>query len=580
MSTTRTESERLALKVSAAARPRRRKARTDVVQFQPDRSAQVDFINGTPVDAVPADHLAHKVKKAIGTYDFGGFDKFGSPLGRTGYDPRHLLGAYMLAAMQGVSSAAEIERRLRTDSAYRLVAGAREISAETLCAFRRKNLMLFCRLDDGLLLDQIEKGNVEFEATAVDSVRLEADVASSSIRTLERSEKVAKELLAKDITDLTPEQTEKHQARLEKHQAAVEHCKSMNVTNFAVTDPQAALMKFPHGGAKAGHRLTTMVAGTAFRFCIAFYLSGRPTDHGVLPPILETVRARLRRLGVSDEVLVKTAADAGFCNEEDLAVAHTNDLNIAVTLAQQTFAGAVGKNALGMFGKDSFKIEGEKATCPAGKVMMGPYKDKDHGRGIKWFGVGCEECRLRDQCTTAKKRKLCHNPATAGLREDLARRMAEPDHKAFLRKRGATVESMYSVLEDTMQYRRVSSRHTATVQAEVVLKVLVYNQSRIWAMEARAAKGPTRPPNTGGPDGGRRNGDKGGEADDGAGNSGGGSGDNGGSGLPNNLFFCSIFDVTEWPAALVEVVVDFVLDLEAANWAGGSSDGLKKPRPS
>ncbi len=576
--TTRTESERLALKESAAARPRRRKARTDVVRFQADRSAQVDFINGTPVDAVPADHLAHKVKKAIGTYDFGGFDNFGSPLGRTGYHPRHLLGAYMLASMQGVNSATEIERRLRTDSAYRLVAGAREISAETLCAFRRNNLMPFCRLDDVLLRDQIEKGNVEFEATAVDSVRLEADVAMSSIRTLERSEKVVKELLAKDINELTPEQVGKHQARLEKHQTAVNHCKSMNVSNFAVTDPQAALMKFPHGGAKPGHRLTTMVAGTAFRFCIGFYLSGRPSDHGVLPPILETVRARLRRLGVSDEVLVKTAADAGFCHEADLAVAHANDLNIDVTLAQQTFASSGIKNAQGMFGKDKFKIEGDTATCPAGKAMTGPHKDQ--GTAIKWLGVGCLTCPLRDQCTTAKALKLCHNPATASLREELAQRMAEPDHKAFFRKRGVIVEPMYSVLEDAMQYRRVSSRHPATVQAEVVLKVLVYKQSRIWAMEARAAKGPTRPPNTGGPGGGRRNGDKGGEAGDGSGNSGSGSGDNSGISLPNRLFSCSILDVTEWPAALVEVVVDFILDLEAANWAGGTTDGLKRPRPS
>ena len=136
---------------------------------------------------------------------------------------------------------------------------------------------------------------------------------------------------------MVADKVERHEARLEKHTVAVAHCKSMEITNYSRTDPLAALMKFPYGGSKPGHRLTTGVAGAAIRFCIAFFLSSKPTDHGLLTPMQESLRARLRRAGIADSTIVKIAADAGFCHEEELAVAAKNDLNIDVALSQQPF---------------------------------------------------------------------------------------------------------------------------------------------------------------------------------------------------------------------------------------------------
>ena len=136
--------------------------------------------------------------------------------------------------------------------------------------------------------------------------------------------------------------------------------------------------------------------------------------------------------------------------------------------------------------------------------------------------------------------------------------MAQPEHKEFFSKRGAIVEPMDSVLEDVMQCRRVSSRHPATVQAEVVLKVLVHNQSRIWAMEAESAGRPSPGPSA------TRAG-AGGRAGDGA-SGGSGAGDCA-AGPDNTLCFCSILDVSAWPPARVDAVLDFAIDLQATNWA-------------
>ena len=40
-----------------------------------------------------------------------------------------------------------------------------------------------------------------------------------------------------------------------------------------------------------------------------------------------------------------------------------------------------------------------------------------------------------------------------------------------------------------MGFRRASSRNPATVQAEIVLKLVAYNLTRLWAAEARRARG-------------------------------------------------------------------------------------------
>ncbi len=520
-----TATEKLHLKSLAAARGPRRIARRGTVHFVPDVTSQVSFVSGTPVDAVPRSHIAWKVKQAVAAFDLSALRSKASPLGRHGFDPAFPLAVWLLASLDRVHSASEIARRLQTDQAYRLVAGGHELSASLLRTFRRQNLLLMVACNEQLLQIAYDRGHVDLEQTALDSVRIEADAASASIRMLERSQKLVKQLAPQDTSAMTPEQAERHQKRLAKHQHAVAHCGEMGVTNFSGTDPLAAMMKFPHGGSKPGHRLTTVVAGAAIRFCIAFYLSSKPSDHGLLGPTLEALRARLRRIGVPDDVVVKTAADAGFCNEDDVLVATENSLNIDVVLAQQSFTGLGDVGVKGLFGKNRFVMDGNIVTCPAGTRMQGPHRDGDSI--LKWFGVGCATCPLRAQCTTAERRTLKQNPKTVAARATLRARMNEPQSRALYDKRGPIVESMYSVLEDAMGFRRVNSRHPATVQTELIMKILAYNLTRLWAAETKKGK----------------------PVDD-------------NDGLPH--FFWTL-PCDDWPVDLIDAVLDFVLELQATN---------------
>jgi hypothetical protein len=60
-------------------------------------------------------------------------------------------------------------------------------------------------------------------------------------------------------------------------------------------------------------------------------------------------------------------------------------------------------------------------------------------------------------------------------------RMAQPDAPARYARRMATVEPVFASLEHDMGFRRLSSRFTRTIGAEVLLKLLAHNISRLLA---------------------------------------------------------------------------------------------------
>jgi IS5 family transposase len=58
-------------------------------------------------------------------------------------------------------------------------------------------------------------------------------------------------------------------------------------------------------------------------------------------------------------------------------------------------------------------------------------------------------------------------------------RLAKPGARERYNRRVSTVEPVFSAIEDSMGYRRVSSRLPETVKAEILLKVLAHNVSRL-----------------------------------------------------------------------------------------------------
>lgn len=458
-------------------RPIRRRTRRDPKpRFKPDTTAQLDAIQGCPSLQVPAEHLARAVQRIVGRFDLSSVEARYSSLGRHGFGPRNLLAVGVYASLIGIHHGTKLAKALETDAALRLLSGGHAISRSKLNEFRQQHGALFGGCVTQTVAMAQADGLLALEDLAADSMRLRAHASTKAVRTLSRSTKRLAELVAVDESALSHADRDAHRAKVEKHTRAVGECEARGRTSIVTTNPSAALMKFPDGAGLAGHRISTMAAGVQARLVVAVLVSANTNDYGLLEPIVEETEKQLAQIGVPPDAKLQIAADAGYCAQADLAfAARVRDrIDLLIDGAQRP------ERPTRWLGRDRFTIhDDDSATCPAGRLMQGP---KRHSEGrTMWTGVGCPDCPRRSQCTDGRSRTLVANLELDRLREAMQARLAAPGGEQRYHRRIATVEPVYSFIESTMGYRRASSRHEPTILAEVLLKVLAHNVSRLLA---------------------------------------------------------------------------------------------------
>jgi transposase len=423
---------------------------------------------------VPADHLARAVAKVVAQFDLTSIEARYSSLGRHGYAPRSVLAVWIYASLIGLHHATKVARALKTDAALRLVSGGHSISRSKLNEFRQQNGALFAELIAQTVAMAQKEGLLPLSDLAADSMRLRAHASTKAVRTLVRSKKRLHELSTVDVDKLSDDDRANHLAKVEKHTTAVAECEKRERASIVTTNPSAALMKFPGGqGSMPGHRVSAMAAGVKARFIVAVLVTADATDFGMLEPVVEATRKMLAKIGLAEEKL-QVAADAGYTSFVDLAYAERvrDRIDILVNGVHEP------DNHSRFFGRDRFVIlDDGSATCPAGRAMKGPLR---HSEGhTMWRGIGCADCSLRPDCTDGKQRSITVYAEMDQLRAAMRARMAAPDAKERYSRRIATVEPVFSNIESAMGFRRASSRFEPTVVAELLLKVLAHNVSRL-----------------------------------------------------------------------------------------------------
>ncbi|MBK7861845.1 MAG: transposase [Archangiaceae bacterium] len=466
---------------SPLLKPIQRRTRRDPQpRFKPDVSGQLDAIAGCPAVFVANDHPVRAVREIIRRLDCGDVERKYSSLGRHGFAPMHVLGALVYGSLIGLHHSTKLARAMKTDAALRFIAGGHSISEGALRRFRRENRALFERALAQTFVMARELDLIDTDEMSVDSVRLRAHASTEAVLTLTRSEKRLEELSTVDVAQLSPGDLEKHQARIEKHKAAISECTGLGRTNVVRTSPSASLMKFPSGASGPGHRVTVTATGTKARFVLDLLIDGAANDFGQLQGAAERTREALKRAGVDVVGPFQLAADAGYFSEADVIFAAANQEWVNVLLRERPEHGLKSKSGEKFFTRANFIVVDDKtAFCPAGTKMVGPRGDGP-GR-LVWKGVGCAECPLKSRCTDKKSRQLSIRPEFEKAKLALRTRMESPGAEERYNQRIATIEPVFSVLEDAMGFRRVSSRKEETVRAEITLKFLAYNISRLIA---------------------------------------------------------------------------------------------------
>jgi len=458
---------------------RRRTRRDPKPRFKPDITAQLDAVAGCPALQVPDGHLARVVAEFVGGLDYSALEARYSSLGRHGYRPRHVLAVLVYGSLIGLHHSTKLGERLKTDAVLRLLSGGYAISAGKLREFRRNNLALFQQAITATLSHARAAGLLPLDELAVDSMRLRANASTKAVRTVVRSSKRIEELTNVDTSKLSSEERAAHDAKLSKHREALAACEAAGRPNIVLTNESAGLMKFPNGAGMPGHRITAVAAGVQERIVVAVLVDADANDYGKLPGALELARDELTKAGVPQDARIQVAADAGYCSTADLAFAADNRDRVDVLVASNS-AATDPDEPTKYFGREHFKIlDDGTAICPAGKPMLGPSAQPD-GR-TKWRGVDCPRCPLKEQCTPGRQRALYINPELERVRAAMAERMVQPGARERYNQRIATIEPVFSNIQDTMGFRRASSRAAKTILAEIFLKVLAHNISRLAA---------------------------------------------------------------------------------------------------
>lgn len=458
---------------------RRRTRRDPKPRFKPDTTTQLDAIQGCPAHQVSEDHLARGVQRIVARLDLSSIEGTYSSLGRHGFEPRRLLAVWVYASLIGIHHGTKLAKALETDAALRLLSGGHAISRSKLNEFRQQHGALFeeC-LEQTVALAQAQ-GLLPLDELAADSMRLRAHASTKAVRTLVRSKKRLAELEERDVDSLPEVEQAKHREKVAKHTSAVAECEARGRTSIVTTNPSAALLKFPEGAGAPGHRVSAMAAGVQARFLISILVTADTHDYGLLEPLVIATQDTLARSGVPAEAPLQVGADAGYCARADLAFAERVRDRVDILVAGTE----ASEDRSRFFGRDRFTFTDDGSVyCPAGRVMNGPYRESD-GR-TKWTGVGCAACELRPQCTPGRTRSLLVDEELDRVRAAMRERMNAEGGRDRYNRRIATVEPVFSNLESSMGYRRASSRHEATVRAEILLKALAHNISRLLGRQA------------------------------------------------------------------------------------------------
>lgn len=464
---------------------RRRQRRDPKPRFKVDTSQQLDAVRGCPAVSVPEDHLARSVWSVVSRLDTSALEEPYSSLGRRGYHPRNVLAVWVYASLRGLHHSTKVAAATETDAAFRLLSGGHAISGATLRRFRQRNADFFSRCIEQTVQLASRLGLIDPEALAVDSVRIRAHASSAAVRSVSRSTKRLEELSKVDEATLDEAGREVHRAKLKKHQTALELCRNRGRTSIVLTNDAAALMKFPSGASAPAHRTTVVASGKSSRFVIGVLVDADSTDHGKLGGALDKARDVLDRLGLRNGRRLVAAADAGYAYDADFEFAFNNRDWVDVLIPERS-VGRYGR----FFGRDRFVVRSDlTATCPAGTPMLGPYSNsRANPDDLKWVGVGCSSCPLKSQCTDGKVRAFQIDLQREKHRQFMQNRMEQPGAVDRYNHRIATVEPVFSHLENAMEFRRCSSRASGTVLSEILLNVLAYNIDRLIRAERHARK--------------------------------------------------------------------------------------------
>ena len=234
------------------------------------------------------------------------------------------------------------------------------------------------------------------------------------------------------------------------------------------TDPDARSMATSgRGSGMVGYNVQTAV-DTEHHLIVAHEVTNVGTDKSLLSHMAQRTKAAL------ETDVLEVVADRGYYKSAEIL--KCEEAGITVTLPKPQTS---NNKAKGLFVKPDFVYLADQDVyrCPAGQSLTYRFTRKERGLMLRryWCNV-CQDCAIKDQCTTAKQRRITRWEQEAVL-DTVQRRLDE--HPGKMRTRRETVEHPFGTLKCWMGYTHFQMKTLKHVATEMALHVLAYNIKRV-----------------------------------------------------------------------------------------------------
>src|SRR6266704_2326401 len=413
-----------------------------------------------------------------------GFSKVAAEeMGRPPYAPGDLLKLYIYGYLYRIRASRRLEAEThrnvqvmwlikRLTPGFKTIADFRKDHAEAIVGVCRA-FIRFCR----------EQSLFGAELLAIDGTKIAAVASRKQVMTPQRIEKmnaaidrkIAEYLGSMDEADRqepgpagkgadVAAAIEALKAQKDRLQAQAQDMAARGLKQLVMTEPQARLMRTPHGHAVAYNAQTAVDA--EHKLIVAFDLTNEGNDYRQLYPMAVQGKEAVG----ADEVTV--VADTGYSNGEHGALCEQDKVTAIVPRPE-----TVNPKGTQYFSRDQFSYDRESDNwrCPAGTTLS-LFKTSHTQKKKEYTSRACGTCALKPQCTKAARRVIVRDFYEDAREAMHQRAIADP---IWMRQRRETAEHPFGTMKWLMAHPRFLLRGLKKAKAELALCVLCYHLERV-----------------------------------------------------------------------------------------------------
>jgi transposase len=367
--------------------------------------------------------------------------------GRPAYHPAVPLKLYIYGYLNRVQSSRRLERETQRNVEVMWLTERLTPDFKTIADFRKDNgkairrvcreFVLLCRRLNLFSQAIVAIDGSKFKAVDNRDKNFTPEKMKRRLQGLETS--IARYLARLDSADAEePEGTEAKSERLQETIAALkEQMQALKALEremlaapdqqLSLTDPDARSMK-SRGAGIVGYNVQTAV-DTEHHLIVAHEVINTGSDRNELADMAERAREAMG----SEELTA--VADRGYYKGEEILACEEAGITTIVPKAKTS-----NNAAKGLFARERFRYDPQanEYRCPGGERLTWRLRNVERGKTLDtYWSSACPGCRLKDQCTTGKERRIRRWEHEDVLETVQARLDAQPES---MRWRRQTVE--------------------------------------------------------------------------------------------------------------------------------------------